>query len=323
MKTQEKNNKCYILAPAQLVTGGPEFCQQVCRGLRDNGVDAQIFYDSSTSFPQAESYSARYNNPYTQTITEKTGSIIVPEIYVKTLFQPKYRDFKKFILWASVNFYLSTTSPEYLNVFPPNTFHLLPTKYAEEYLEFAHVPKENIITVPDYISQEFLDLKTKEKEFEKNKENIITFYIPKSNSFTSVVLDQLLKEEKDYEIIPLKGYTTEELIKILSRSKIFLDFSYFPGNNRMHREASCCGNIIFTSQEGAARNKIDVNIPDKYKFEISEENVEKVKNEIKDCMKNYSTRIRDFDEHREEAFQEKEVFDKNIKKLANSIKGIE
>lgn len=311
-------NKVYIKCPPQLVTGGPEFLHQVCAGLRENGIDAYMFYEncSSTPSPQASCYTARYNNPWTTFIPETpAAALIVPEIYVEDLFQTKYYSFTKFILWESVNFYLTTIGEALLNFFPPNTIHLSPTKYADEYLSFAHEPKENIITVTDYISKEFLNL----KKISTPKENLITYYVPKGNQFTSIIVEEL-KKKYNYTYLPLEHYSTEELIDILSRSKVFLDFSYFPGKNRMHREASICDNIIFTSNLGAAKYKEDVNIKNEYKFNPVRNNLKVAEDKIHDCIENYDKYILNFKEHKEESLKEKEIFDKNIKNLAERIK---
>lgn len=311
-------NKVYIKCPPRLVTGGPEFLHQVCAGLRENGILAYIYYENChpTLSPQAPCYTARYNNPWTTFIPETpAAALIVPEIYVEDLFQTKYYSFTKFILWESVNFYLTTIGEALLNFFPPNTIHLSPTKYADEYLSFAHEPKENIITVTDYISKEFLNL----KKISTPKENLITYYAPKGNRFTSIIVKELEKKY-NYSFLPLEHYSTEELINILSRSKVFLDFSYFPGKNRMHREASICDNIIFTSNLGAAKYKEDVDIKDEYKFSPIGENLKAAEDKIHDCMENYDKYILDFKEHKEESLKEKEIFDKNIKNLAERIK---
>lgn len=310
--------KVYIKCPPRLVTGGPEFLHQVCAGLRENGIDAYMFYEDcpSTPSPQAPCYTTRYDNPWTTSIPETpAAALIVPEIYVKDLFQAKYHSFTKFILWESINFYLTIIGEALLNFFPPNTIHLSPTKYADEYLSFAREPKENIITVTDYISKEFLNL----KKISTPKENLITYYAPKGNQFTNIIVEEL-KKKYNYAYLPLEHYSTKELIDILSRSKVFLDFSYFPGKNRMHREASVCDNIIFTSSLGAAKYKEDVNIKDEYKFNPVRDNLKVVEDKIHDCIENYDKYILDFKEHKEESLKEKEIFDKNIKNLAERIK---
>lgn len=206
-----------------------------------------------------------------------------------------------------------------LNLFPQDTIHLYPTEYAKDYLTFAKIPEKNQIEVTDYISKEFLNIKNKTIDDSK-KENLISFYAHKSNDFTKIVL-QNLKNKYNYQFLALENYSTEELIDIFCRSKVFLDFSYFPGKNKMHREASVCRNIILTSNFGAARSKKDVNIKDEYKFFISEDSLLVVEDKIRDCIENFDKYIVDFDEHREEAFKEKETFDKNIKVLADRIKG--
>lgn len=109
----------YIKCPPRLVTGGPEFLHQVCKGLRDNDVDARMLYETYEPFPQADVYTARYNNPWEREVNEKIAStLIVPEIDVLSLFGNKYKKINKCILWESVNFYLSQIQAPLLNFFP-------------------------------------------------------------------------------------------------------------------------------------------------------------------------------------------------------------
>ena len=88
----------------------------------------------------------------------------------------------------------------------------------------------------------------------------------------------------------------------------------------MHREASGGGNIVLTSNLGAAKRREDVNIKDEYKFDIGKKGLEEAEKKIVECIENFDEKIKDFDEHREEAFREKEVFDRNIKGLAEKLK---
>lgn len=312
--------KVYIKCPPRLVTGGPEFLHQVCAGLRDNGIDAYIFYENEFSpNPQAACYTTRYNNPYVTSIPDTpAAALIVPEIYVSSLFNTRYKKFKKLILWESVNFYLTQVPVFLLNIFPENTIHLYQSQYAKDFLTFARVPEKDQIPITDYISEEFLNIQNIQIDDSK-KENLISFYVPKGNEFTLVVL-QHLKKKYNYQFLPLENYSTEELINIFTRSKVFLDFGYFPGKNRMYREASTCRNIIFTSPFGAARDKRDVNIKDKYKIFPNDDNIIVAENRIKECIENFDKYIIDFDELREEVFKEKEVFDKNIKVLADRLR---
>ena len=181
------------------------------------------------------------------------------------------------------------------------------------------MPEENIFPVTDYISKEFLSLKNTPLPPSSAKENLITYYAPKSNVFTTTICKDLA-EKYNYSYLPLESYSTEELINILKKSKIFLDFSFFPGRNKMHREASGGGNIVLTSNLGAAKRREDVNIKDEYKFDIGKKGLEEAEKKIVECIENFDEKIKDFDEHREEAFREKEVFDRNIKGLAEKLK---
>ena len=310
--------KAYIKSPPRLVTGGPEFLQQVCKGLRDNGIDAYMYYETDNPNPQPAPYTARYGNPWTTSIPGEPAAALVPEIEVGSLFDPQFANSQKFILWESVNFYLTCISEHHLNIFPKDAIHLYPYEYVKRYLDFAHVPESNRMKLTDYISEEFLNQKD---NYNVNipKEHLVTYYQAKGNIFTDLVMEQL-REKYRFTTLALQGYTTQELIDIYTRSSVFVDFSYFPGKNRMFREALTCNNIIFTSDLGAAYYQEDVNIKQKYKISPVYDNPEKVADRIFEAASDFSALSEDFYPVKQEVFKEKEVFDEHIKKLAQRIK---
>ena len=54
--------------------------------------------------------------------------------------------------------------------------------------------------------------------------------------------------------------------KKLNQSKFFIDFGHHPGRDRIPREAVSQGSKVLIMKEGAAKNKLDVNINNDYKF---------------------------------------------------------
>ena len=277
-----------------------------------------MYYETNDFNPQPSSYTARYNNPWTTSIpAEPAAALIVPEIMVDTLFAPQYANFQKFILWESVNFYLSCVSEVSLNVFPKDAIHLYPYEYVKRYLDFAHIPESNRIKVTDYISEEFLNQKDN-YNINIPKEHLVTYYQAKGNIFTDKVME-VLRNKYHFTTLALKGYSTEELINIYTRSKVFVDFSYFPGKNRMFREALTCNNIIFTSDLGAAYYQKDVNIKREYKVSPVYDDPEKVADKIFAKAGDFTVLSDDFYDVKQEVFKEKEIFDKNIKELAKKF----
>ena len=53
-------------------------------------------------------------------------------------------------------------------------------------------------------------------------------------------------------LIPLINFNKKEIINFLSKSKIYIDFGFHPGQDQMPREAAILKNCIITNKEGSA-----------------------------------------------------------------------
>ena len=54
-------------------------------------------------------------------------------------------------------------------------------------------------------------------------------------------------------MIELKGFNNKQIINIFKKTKIYLDFGYHPGKDRMPREAVLFNNCIITNKRGSAK----------------------------------------------------------------------
>ena len=57
----------------------------------------------------------------------------------------------------------------------------------------------------------------------------------------------------NYKMIELKNLNSSKIINILKKTKIYLDFGYHPGKDRMPREAVLFNNCIITNRKGSAK----------------------------------------------------------------------
>src|SRR5690606_35158466 len=103
----------------------------------------------------------------------------------------------------------------------------------------------------------------------KRKKNIIAYNPAKGFEFTSQIIKESEKRGLDIKFVPIKNLDTQDVIKLLSEAKVYIDFGYFPGPERIPREAVTLNVNIITSLSGSANNDIDVPIPRDYKFELS------------------------------------------------------
>ena len=54
-------------------------------------------------------------------------------------------------------------------------------------------------------------------------------------------------------MIKLSGFNTKQIINIYNKTKVYLDFGYHPGKDRMPREAALFNNCIITNKKGSAK----------------------------------------------------------------------
>ena len=113
-------------------------------------------------------------------------------------------------------------------------------------------------------------------------------------------------------MIKLSGLNSNKVINILKSSKLFLDFGYHPGKDRLPREAVILNNCIITNKKGSAFNPIDIPIKKKYKFTETKTFTKNQKQLAKLCM---NTKIKYFRNYKNIVLKEKKKFLIDLKKI--------
>ena len=109
--------------------------------------------------------------------------------------------------------------------------------------------------------------------------------------------------------------TNEEVLNLLLKSKVYIDFGTHPGKDRIPREAAMCGCCVITGKRGSAKYYEDVPLRDDFKFDDKEENIDKIIDKINLCLENYEEQNKNFDEYRKGIIGEEEKFEEDIKKI--------
>lgn len=320
MSEKEKIN-VFLRSPVGFITGGVEFLHQVCHELNNyDGIYARIFYETIEPDPQAEIYTKRYGNDYViNYLPHAEDVMILPEVsaFYEYVRRPEFKPCLKIILWESVNFYLQTVKNfDLLNTWPPDCWHFTQSQYAKDYLKFANVQEKRVYPLTDYISDEFFSSPFMQGNNRKKREPIVAFNPKKGMYFTHWLADYEARHEKRFNFAPLEGYTTEQLINVLSIATAYIDFGFHPGKDRLPREAILCGCPVITSLSGSARNNVDIPIFEKYKFEAEKENIPMILDRINDIYENYEERIMDFEVYRQKIARERTDFKINVRDLA-------
>ena len=121
---------------------------------------------------------------------------------------------------------------------------IIPKLFSEESGLIIEVNNENLEKVKKYLGG--LDINFEEIA-KKNSEKTITI-----NSFRE-------------NLIELKGFTSKEIIRIFQKTKLYIDFGYHPGKDKMPREAVLFNNCVITNLKGSAYNKFDIPINKQFK----------------------------------------------------------
>lgn len=136
------------------------------------------------------------------------------------------------------------------------------------------------------------------------KEDIILYNPSKGYHFTR----EIIKKMPHREFIPLNGMTRNQLVDVMSKAKLYIDFGHFPGKDRLPRETVFSGCCLITGKLGASFYYEDVPIDESYKFETSKANIRAICNKIDYILNNYDKCIKDFDVYKIRIMREKEIF---------------
>ena len=322
----------YVFAPANLFTGGPNSIHQLASALKKFDFDVQMVYYNPKD-PTADPvhpWLRKYHLPYTGDVRDDPKNIFIfPESVIMTVPPPKKAQLV--IWWMSVDYFFITLrrvlglyidDREILKVPAPirNPFqiataeHLYQSEYARRFIEInAQFDGKILHELRGYLSPQFysnypnIDL--------ASKEDIIAYNPSKGFEFTQ----KIMESAPDLTFVPIKNMTADEVQNLLARSKIYMDFGFHPGRERIPREAAMSHCVVITGRRGSAGNDIDVAIPNDFKFDDSignDENViPKIVKKLRKVMKNFKAEHDRQNSYRERTSHEKENFFRDVQEL--------
>ena len=302
----DKNSKIYIVAPANLATGGPELLHQLGYQLK-NEYDVYMYYYPNNANKKVHDNYKKYNIKISNKIEDSDENyIIVPETKTELLFN--YSSINKIIWWLSVDNYflgskhikrfinefilkyLNSQNYKWFNKKLSYSFiHFAQSEYAINFLESKGI--NNIYKLYDYLHDDLI----KKGIQNDNKKNVVLYNPKKGFKFTK----KLIEYAPHVNFKPLINMTRDEMSIALSEAKIYIDFGYHPGKDRIPREAAMSGCCVFTNLKGSAKNNIDVPIPQYYKIEDNDKNIEEIISRLEFCLDNYDVESSKFNSYRE------------------------
>jgi hypothetical protein len=321
----ETNSKIYVACPSNVATGGPELLHQLVYELRKLGFNAYMYYyDMENNNPIHPAY-VKYSNPYVENIEDNQLNIlIVPEVKTGLIYD--YNKIQKVIWWLSVdNFYKRFDSNilwkkvvkkilfnlGYFKVYrfqkDNNLIHFVQSEYAKQHLLQKGI--ENIYFLGDYLNELFIDEQL--ENINSKKQDIVIYNPKKGIEFTK----KIIQHGENITFVPIENMTREEVAKLLSTAKVYIDFGNHPGKDRIPREAAISGCCVITGKQGSAKYYEDVAIEEEFKFEDKIENIPLIIKKIKECMNNYDENSIKFNFYRKKIKNEQNNFINDIKKI--------
>lgn len=309
--------KIFVCCPGNAITGGPELLHQLVHTLRLQGKNAFIsYYPFDKNFLCPEPY-RHYGTTQLAIEDNKNNLIILPEVATKIAAEIKNCDIA--IWWLSVDNYFDSIGESIIhdklrhlkNIIQRKKLSVQETKNFRHFYqsEYARVfLKKNSITgtaLTDFIGE----VHTSKKATIGKKIDIVAYNPRKGKKITK----KIIKHAPLINFKPIENMTPEQVRELLDSAKLYIDFGPHPGKDRLPREAAIAGCCIITGTRGAAKNPIDIEIPQKYKInEGSSDFHKKVAQAITDVLENFDERTKEFSGYRNKIIKEQQLFQEQV-----------
>ena len=351
MITIYNNTKIYISSP-YVKTGGPKSLHQLANVLIKHGYTVKIFYYDDGYLHKKvrlfEECKAEICDEISKEDDDKKNILIVSETFTGLL--KDYRNIQKMIWWLSLDFYLNrkaeicrktvnNISVKYklpffmmpaLNILVKamvghaipsikrrqlrKYVHMYNCEYVHEFLVQSNVNAENMHYLCGPLEKRFY--KVPEAGIREKKKSVVAFNPAKVNAdFVVKITNRVAEINKEIKFVGVKGMNRTEVFETLASAKVYADFGFFPGPERMPREAAALYCNIITSNVGAASNYDDVPIPQEFKFAPMEENVREISKLIVDMCDKYDNYTKYYCQYRKKINMQIERFEADIQEI--------
>lgn len=339
--------KIYIYCPAGAVTGGAELLHQMAHILRSENMNAYVVYYGDKEHVKPAEYNC-YNVEITEHVEDIHQNIEV--IYEGVFhFIPQHKQTQKLLWWLSVDHFYMCAAPylslcdlarwnckmaakaflrraynlvfnggkkSFFNTFSiqdlrkMSAMHGYQSEYAQNFLQNKGFGE--LVALKDYINTDHVTPFSIE-----GREDIVLYNPKKGMKFTQ----KLINAAPNIRWVALQNMTRTELVDLMRRSKLYVDFGYHPGKDRLPRECAMNGCCIITGKRGSAAFFEDIAIGDNYKFDEHRSSVHSIIERVQDVLRNYQTAIDDFAYYRAAISREKIEFEEQVKNLfCNNVK---
>lgn len=190
---------------------------------------------------------------------------------------------------------------------------LTQSNYAFNFLsEFPQIKK---LMVSDYINLEFLQKTAiNDPKIVSWKKPIISYNNAKGGKF----VESISKNLSEFNFIPIKKMSRYQVRTLLSRSVLYLDMGYFPGKDRLPREAILCGTPVVLANRGAVRNGNDFPLDRKFVIDVQVDNPTTASLRLKDIALFKKKTFNEQTQFLDSVLNEKKIFMYEVEFLLNN-----
>jgi hypothetical protein len=312
--------KVFIVAPANLTSGGPELCHQLADTLNREKERAFIVYfpfqpDHTVPAPY-QHYNVR---PASLRQVEAGSVVVLPEVFAG--LTKRFAKTQIYLWWLSVdNFFVIAGGTLAGRLRGPQraaeaqlrtlrhrvTRHLYQSDYARTFLESVSLGPATRLS--DCLTDGFIQ--AIEHPYGCAREDLIVHNPAKGLRRTELIL-QALDECTTCapNVVPIRGLQPEAVRRLLGRAKIYIDFGDHPGKDRIPREAAALGACVIVNRRGSAANCVDVPIDDEFKIDDRVPGFEtRAAQTILNLMRDFESQQARFDPYRKAIAQEPAEF---------------
>lgn len=209
---------------------------------------------------------------------------------------------------------------EFLKFLNEVDLHIAQSLYAKNFIIRLGIDESKVCMLREPIEEEFLNTTISFNE----KEDVITFNARKSFSIVYRALSKVKLWKKHVTIFALRNIGRENMIKILKKSKVFVDVGHHPGRDRPFREAGALCNVVIINRDGGYYYFDDCPVPDNYAIKCNniacrDININYLTSLIIDCLENYEHHIKNFHELMNYIKMEPKLYLNDLEKLLSFI----
>jgi hypothetical protein len=327
------DTRVYVYCPAGAVTGGAELLHQLVHTLNTNGGNAYVVYYGEQPHTVPADY-AKYTLQLADALEDSPNNVaVIYEGYFKKAFEIKAAQIV--LWWLSVdNFYLCQANhlrakdllgynfgwalpvlakrivkillgrkPEFrfslqevlrLNV----VCNAYQSEYASDFL--TRNKATSLYPLKDYINDENFTA-----ELNTQRDDLVLYNPRKGYPFTR----KLIQHSPQLQWVPIQGMNRSQVLALMRKSKVYVDFGFHPGKDRLPREAAMNGCCIVTGKKGSAGFYGDISISDTYKFDQKKADISLIIAKIEQLVHQYSLHTEDFTLYRDRIRAEKAEFE--------------